>query len=102
MLSQFSQARPGGPADSLLPAADAFPALVALLCTEEAVYLSGPASLWKMDLHGGEPQYLTAVPVPWPYREAARWRLLRRLGRLDVRELIRVPAGGFWVFRKSR
>jgi hypothetical protein len=66
---------------------------MALLCTDEAVYLSGPASLWKMDLQGTEPRHLAAVPVPWPYRQAARWRLLRRLGRLDVRELMQLPSG---------
>ena len=98
MLSQFSpqrfcQARPYGLTDSLLTVADAFPALVALLCTAEAVYLSGAASLWKMDFNGAGPGHLAAVPVPWPYRRAARWRLLRRLGRLDVRELIEGPGG---------
>lgn len=93
MLTQFSQAGPGGPANSLLAVAGAFPALMALLCTEEAVYLAGPASLWKMDLNGAEPRHVAAVPLPWRYRQAARWRLLRRLGRLDMRELIRVPTG---------
>lgn len=79
-----------------------YPSLVALLCADGTVYLSGPASLWTMDFNGTGPQQLSAVPVPWPYREAARWRLLRRLGRLDVRELVAAPGGGLLgIFQKS-
>lgn len=85
---------PAGEDNPFLAAATQYPGLVVLLCTEEAVYLAGPASLWKMDLKGAEPELLAAVPLSWPYRQAARWRLLRRLGRLDVRELIQMAGGG--------
>jgi hypothetical protein len=71
-----------------------YPELLALLCTEGCVYLSGPASIWKMAASGGIPERLAAVPLPWSYRQAVRWHHLRRLGRLDVREMLQVPGGG--------
>lgn len=86
--------RPGSPANLGIGAVS-FSSLVALLCTEEAIYLSGPGSLWKMDLKGGTPQLFAVVPLPWLYRQAARWHLSRRLGRVDVRELIQTPSGDF-------
>ncbi|MHB9073692.1 MAG: hypothetical protein ACYC6G_09220 [Desulfobaccales bacterium] len=77
-----------------MASANRHPALVALLCTDKTIYLSGPASVWGLDHKGGAPECLATVPLPWHYRQAARWRHLRRLGRLDVRELLQVPGGG--------
>jgi hypothetical protein len=93
-IMMFFQAKPSGQDNSWLVAAGRYPRLMALLCTAGAIYLSGPASLWKMDLAGATLERLASIPLPWPYREAARWRHLRRLGRLDIRELIQVPGGG--------
>lgn len=90
----FSQAKPDKAVDSLLASADRYSALVVLLCTDKTVYLSGPASLWELDQRGGVPNRLADIPLPKLYRQASRWRHLRRLGRLDVRELIQLPGGG--------
>jgi hypothetical protein len=89
-----SQPNMSGRNHAFFTSAHQHPNLLALLCTNEAVYFSGPASIWKMDFAGAAPKPLASVPLPWPYRQAAHWRHLRRLGRLDVRELIQVPGGG--------
>ena len=75
------------------------PSLVALLCTAEAIYLAGGFSLWKNDLIDGVLRQQASISCPWPLRQAARSRHLRRLGRLDVRATgataIRQIAGGW-------
>ena len=97
-----SQTQPYGPDNSFVDMAGVFPGLLALLCTEEAVYLSGPASLWKMELRGTIPQPLARVPFPWLHRQMTKWRHLRRLGRLDLREMRQLPGGGLLgILRKE-
>lgn len=90
----FSQSQPSSREPSFCASASRYPYLLALLCTDENIYLSGPASIWKMAAHGSALRRLAALPLPWSYRQAVRWRHLRRLGRLDVREMIQVPGGG--------
>ncbi len=75
------------------PRAQRYPGMVALLCTPEAVYLSRGFSLWKMTASDQQPRCLSTLPASWGWRHAARCRHLRRLGRLDLRELIQLPDG---------
>jgi hypothetical protein len=92
-----------GPLDSsILATATMYPSMVVLLGTGTSLYLSGPASLWEVDLHGLGIKLVASLPVPWFHRQAMQWRHLRRLGRLDVRELIAVPGGGLLgIFQKQ-
>jgi len=78
---------------SFLASASCYPGFVVLLCTDTTVYLSGPASLWELDQRSNTPKRLARLPFPWPHRQAAGWRYLRRLARLDLRGLIQVPGG---------
>jgi|GEM_PF-1124271 len=82
-----------GQTDPVLSLAADYPALQVLLCTASVAYLSGAASLWKMDLNDSLPSLVASLPLPWPYRQAARWSLLRRAGRLDLREALALPTG---------
>jgi hypothetical protein len=82
-----------GSPHSILASASRYPNLVALLCTAEAIYLAGRFSLWKLDLDDGLLQPWASLSGPWLVRQAARSRHLRRLGRLDVRELVQLPSG---------
>jgi hypothetical protein len=77
---------------TILGMAQQYPSLQVLLCTDAAVYFSGPASIWRMAPHNATPRRLATVPLPW-VRHAARWRLLRRAGRLDLREMMQLPTG---------
>jgi len=45
-----------------------------------------------MDMQGSL-KPLTALPIPWVFKQAIRYRHLRRLSRFEVRELIRLPTG---------
>jgi len=69
------------------------PKYLALLCTEASVYLCGPSSLWRLGIKDKEKYQVADLLLPWGLREAARFRLLRRLGRLWLRELIRLDNG---------
>lgn len=79
-----------------------YPSLQVLLCTDSAAYFSGPASVWKMDLNSTLPNHLATIPLPWLYRQAARWRLLRRAGRLDLREAMQLPTGVLLVISQKQ
>ena len=81
------------PPHGVLASANRYPSLVALLCTTEAIYLAGRFSLWKLDLNDGLLNRWASLASPWLVRQAARSRHLRRLGRLDVRELVQLPSG---------
>lgn len=71
-----------------------YPATVVLLCTDQTIYLSKNLSVWSMDLNGTSPAPVGSAPIsPW-WKLAARFRPLRRLGRLDVRELLQLPNDG--------
>jgi hypothetical protein len=70
------------------------PGFMVLLCTDETIYLSKDFAIWTMGLNGAGPRRLASVPVSPALKQAVRWRYLRRLGRLDVRELIQVPGAG--------
>ncbi|MGP8104281.1 MAG: hypothetical protein ACLQLE_00170 [Desulfobaccales bacterium] len=85
--------RPIRSAAALLAGAARYPNSVVLLCTDQSIYLSGGFSLWKVALAGGEKELVATVPVPWMLQQAARCRHLRRLGRLDIRELLQLPGG---------
>jgi hypothetical protein len=82
-----------GSSQAILASASHYPNLVALLCTTEAVYLAGPFSVWKLDPQNGLLDRKALLASPWLWRQAARFRTLRRLGRLDVRELVQLPSG---------
>jgi hypothetical protein len=69
------------------------PKYLALLCTEASVYLCGPSSLWRLGINNKERHLVADLPLPWGLREAAHFRLLRRLGRLWLRELIQLYNG---------
>jgi hypothetical protein len=72
-----------------------FPGFLALLCTGRSVYLTRHFDLWRLDLSDGDLRPLSGIPVSLMHRQVARFRLLRRLGRLYVRELIQHPGGTF-------
>lgn len=88
--------------NAILAAATAYPSLIVLLCTDNTLYFSGPASLWALDFSGSGAKFAATVPAPWLYRQAMQWRHLRRLGRLDLREMLAVPGGSLLgIFQKS-
>lgn len=82
--------------------AQQYPSLQVLLWTDAAVYFSGPASIWHLRPHDAAPHYLATIPLPWLYRQAARWRLLRRAGRLDLREMMQLPTGGLLTISQKQ
>jgi len=67
---------------------------LALLATEAALYFSGPGCLWITDFNGNQKQRLAWDTKPNWFKYASRYRLLRRLCRLDLRELILAADGG--------
>lgn len=67
---------------------------LALLGTDQYLYLSGPGSLWAMNLSNGRINTLDWHTDPGWLKSATRHRWFRRLGRLDLRELIRADNGG--------
>ena len=75
-----------------LSAARQYPGFLVLLWAYQTIYLSGGSSLWTMDLQGN-PKLLTDLPMPWFLKQAARFRHLRRLCRVEMRELLRLPSG---------
>lgn len=78
-------------APTFLTSLSRFPGFLVLLCTAQTTYLSKDFAVWTMALNGPGPRRLATFPVPPVLKQAARWRYLRRLGRLDVRELLQLP-----------
>lgn len=73
--------------------ASRFPGLVACLCTPDSIYFSGRSHIWRLGLGDNEENPLAPLPLPRWLRQVSRFRLLRRLGRLDLRELRRTASG---------
>jgi hypothetical protein len=98
----FFQAKSGLIDNACLAKAAAYPSMVVLLCTDKSIYLSGPGSIWEVAYNDTGPKLVAPLPAPWLYRQVMHWRHLRRLGRLDVREMIAVPGGGLLgIFQKQ-
>jgi hypothetical protein len=66
---------------------------LALLCTDATIYLSRQFKVRMLDLHGAWKEGEITAPAPRALRQAAGYRLLRRLGRLDIREMFLTPGG---------
>lgn len=77
----------------MLATARRHPGFLAMLCTAETVYLSRRFSIWQMNFQGAFKGPRISAPVPQVLKLAAHSRHLRRLGRLDIREMLLTPAG---------
>lgn len=66
---------------------------LALLGTDHYLYLSGPGSLWAMNLNNGNIAAKEWRTDPGWLKSFSRFRWLRRLGRLDLREIIQTEHG---------
>jgi len=74
----------------ILASAERHPGFLSLLCTDQDIYLAREYELWVRQARGLSDKPLAGLPVHWTRRQAARFRYLRRLGRLWVRELLQV------------
>lgn len=77
----------------ILSSAKQFQGLVVLLATKENIYLSGASYLWNLEINNLQMQRLAPLPFPWLFHKAGKFRLLRRLARIDLRELVQLPSG---------
>ncbi len=79
-----------------------YPGYLGLLCTTQDFYFSNFLAIWNLNGESATPEMLVSLPGPWPLRWASRSRHLRRLGRLDVREMFRTPSGSLLAVRQKR
>jgi len=89
----YGNNRGGRDPRGFLAAASLYPNSLALLCTDRDLYMSGPSFLWYLDLLGTKRPFAVPTPIGRVLKQAARFRFLQRLGRLNLRELIRLPGG---------
>jgi hypothetical protein len=73
----------------IISSAARYPNWLVLLCSEQTIYVTRSFVIGKL-VGPKEIQPVASLAVPPLLRYAARLNLLRRLGRLDIRELIQV------------
>lgn len=70
-----------------------YPGYLGLLCTNQNLYLTNSLSIWNLNGESANPRMLVSLPASWPLRWASQSRYLRRLKRLDIREMFQTPSG---------
>lgn len=70
---------------------------VALLCTDQFIYMARQYQIWRLDLRNYQKYPLIGLPVHWLRQKAAGFWPLRRLGRLFPREFCQTPSGALLV-----
>ena len=90
------QSHPVSSSKGILASAERHPGFLTLLYNDQAVYQTRGYDVWVRLARGPSVKSLATLQVPWHIKRASRLSYLRRLGRLWVRELIRVE-GDFLV-----